>query len=111
MSSVIGVPDPYKMQKVKAFVVLRPDVQPTEEVKDSIYQLCKRNIAHYAMKEMDPASMFDVKKVHEELPEDARIFMSFPCDVCGEMTAEPMLRLSEDKKLCLDCYKPYERFR
>jgi len=49
MSSVIGVPDPYKMQKVKAFVVLRPDVQPTEEVKDSIYQLCKRNIAHYAM--------------------------------------------------------------
>jgi len=63
------------------------------------------------MKEMDPASMFDVKKVHEELPEDARIFMSFPCDVCGEMTAEPMLRLSEDKKLCLDCYKPYERFR
>ncbi len=49
MSSVIGVPDPYKMQKVKAFVVLRPEVPLTEEVKDSIYQLCKRNIAHYAM--------------------------------------------------------------
>jgi long-chain acyl-CoA synthetase len=49
MSSVIGVPDPYKMQKVKAFVVLKPEVALTEEVRDSIYQHCKRNIAHYAM--------------------------------------------------------------
>lgn len=63
------------------------------------------------MKELSPAELFDVKKVNEELPEDARIFMSFPCSVCGEMTAEPMLRLQEDKKICLDCYKPYERFR
>ena len=49
MSSVIGVPDPYKMQKVKAFVVLKPDVPLTEEVRQSIYEHCKRNIAHYAM--------------------------------------------------------------
>jgi long-chain acyl-CoA synthetase len=49
MSSVIGVPDPYKMQKVKAFVVLKPEVPLTDEVRTSIYEHCKRNIAHYAM--------------------------------------------------------------
>lgn len=49
MSSVIGVPDPYKMQKVKAFVVLKPDVALTDEVRNSIYEHCNRNIAHYAM--------------------------------------------------------------
>ncbi len=26
MSCIIGVPDPYKMQKVKAFVMLKPGV-------------------------------------------------------------------------------------
>jgi long-chain acyl-CoA synthetase len=49
MSSVIGVPDPYKMQKVKAFVVLKPDVALTDELRASIYEHCNRNIAHYAM--------------------------------------------------------------
>ena len=63
------------------------------------------------MKESKPADLFDVKEVKEALPEDARIFMSFPCSVCGEMTAEPMLRLQGDKKICLDCYKPYQRFQ
>lgn len=49
MSSVIGVPDPYKMQKVKAFVVLKPDVELTDQLRESIYEHCNRNIAHYAM--------------------------------------------------------------
>ena len=31
MSCVIGVPDPYKMQKVKAFVMLASGVEPTQE--------------------------------------------------------------------------------
>ena len=33
MSCVIGVPDPYKMQKVKAFVKLAAGVPATEETK------------------------------------------------------------------------------
>jgi long-chain acyl-CoA synthetase len=48
-SCVIGVPDPYKMQKVKAFVVLRDGAEPTEEIKQSILEHCKKNIAIYAM--------------------------------------------------------------
>lgn len=49
MSCVIGVPDPYKMQKVKAFVKLAPDVPQTEETKQELMNYCRKNIAKYAM--------------------------------------------------------------
>jgi len=49
MSCVIGVPDSYKMQKVKAFVKLKPEYQPNEETKAMILAYCKENIAKYAM--------------------------------------------------------------
>ncbi len=49
MSCVIGVPDAYKMQKVKAFVKLNPEVPATEETKEKIMAYCRRNIARYAM--------------------------------------------------------------
>ena len=49
LSCVIGVKDPYKMQKVKAFVVLKPGIQPTEQTKQDILAYCKKNIAKYAM--------------------------------------------------------------
>ena len=49
MSTVIGVPDAYKMEKVKAFLVLKPGIEQTDEVKDSIYEHCIKNIAKYAM--------------------------------------------------------------
>ena len=49
MSCCIGVPDPYRMQKVKAFVMLRPGVKNTPEVIESIRAHCKKNIAKYAM--------------------------------------------------------------
>lgn len=49
MSTVIGVPDPYKIQKVKAFVVLRPEIEPTDAVKKDIEEHCRKNIAKYAM--------------------------------------------------------------
>ncbi len=49
MSCVIGVPDPYKMQKVKAFVKLAADVPETEETKQELLEYCRKNIAKYAM--------------------------------------------------------------
>ena len=48
-SCVIGVPDPYKMQKLKAFIVLRDNAEVTEEIKASILEHCKKHIAKYAM--------------------------------------------------------------
>ena len=49
MSCVIGVPDSLRMQKVKAFIVLKNGVEPSEETKQQILDYCKKNIAKYAM--------------------------------------------------------------
>lgn len=49
MSCVIGVPDPYKMQKVKAFIKLAADVPANDETKQKIMDYCRKNIAKYAM--------------------------------------------------------------
>ena len=49
LSCVIGVKDPYKMQKVKAFVVLRPGYEPSDAVKQEILDYCRQHIAKYAM--------------------------------------------------------------
>ena len=49
MSCVIGVPDPYKMQKVKAFVKLSDKAKPTEETRNILMEYCRENIAKYAM--------------------------------------------------------------
>ena len=46
---IIGVPDSYKMQKVKAVVMLKPGFPATEETKQSILAHCRKNIAKYAM--------------------------------------------------------------
>ena len=48
-STVIGVKDDYKMQRVKAFVVLKPEFNPTDEIKESIKAHCVKSIAKYAM--------------------------------------------------------------
>jgi len=63
------------------------------------------------MKDMPPSELFELKEVKEAVPEIARIFQSYPCSICGEMTAEHMLTLSGEQKFCPDCYTPYNRFR
>ena len=49
MSCAIGVPDPYRMQKVKAFVKLCPGVPADEETKKTLLDYCRKHIAKYAM--------------------------------------------------------------
>ncbi len=53
--------------------------------------------------------IFDVKEPPFDLPETALIFKSHKCALCGEMTAEPWLRLQDGKALCMDCIKEYSR--
>lgn len=49
MSCVIGIPDEIKIQKVKAFVMLKPGLVPSEEKKQELLVYCRKNIAKYAM--------------------------------------------------------------
>ena len=43
-AAVIGIPDPYWIEKVHALVILNKDAQATEE---DIISFCKKHIAHY----------------------------------------------------------------
>lgn len=49
ISCAIGIKDPYKVQKVKAFVVPAPGIEPTEDLKKEILSYCRQHIAKYAM--------------------------------------------------------------
>lgn len=50
MSCVIGVPDPLKMQRVVAFVVLKPDVKVFEdEARKILLAYCEKHVAKYAI--------------------------------------------------------------
>ena len=49
MSCVIGVPDPLKMQKVKAFIMLKPGELPSEENRETLMAYARKNIAKYAL--------------------------------------------------------------
>ena len=49
MSCVIGIPDAYKMQAVKAFIMLKPGVKADEETRENIMAYCRKHIAKYAM--------------------------------------------------------------
>ena len=48
-SCVIGVPDPLKMQKVKAFIVLKDGFQPDDAMREAIMTHCRLHIAKYAL--------------------------------------------------------------
>ena len=49
LSCVIGVKDPYRVQRVKAYVVPMPGIAPTEELKQELLDYCSSRIAKYAM--------------------------------------------------------------
>ena len=49
LSCVIGVKDPYRVQRVKAYIVPMPGVEPTEELKQELLAYCESRVAKYAM--------------------------------------------------------------
>lgn len=69
----------------------------------------EESFAYYQSHE--PAQLFDVKATRITLPEPARIFTSYVCDCCGEMTGANWVRLCGDRKVCVDCWAEYDRFR
>ena len=80
-------------------LVLRPRPEGmTKEESFAYYQAC------------EPEEMFDVKETTIALPEKAKLFDSFRCDCCGEITGANWIRLVGEEKLCLDCCETYDRF-
>ena len=56
-----------------------------------------------------PRDLFLVKDARP-IPEEARIFRSYRCACCGEMTGENWIRLVDGEYRCLDCSRTYDRF-
>ena len=49
LSCIIGIKDEYRGQRIKAYVVPMPGVEPTEELKQELLAYCSERIAKYAM--------------------------------------------------------------
>ncbi len=49
MSCVIGIPDAYKMQAIKVFVMLKPGVEANEATREKLMDYCRKNIAKFSM--------------------------------------------------------------
>ena len=79
-------------------LVLKPNSGISREESFAYYQACA------------PEEMFEVKQTTIAVPEKARLFHSYVCDCCGELTGANWIRLSGDQKLCQDCYQSYNRF-
>ncbi|MCE5298827.1 MAG: FmdE family protein [Methanoregulaceae archaeon] len=53
--------------------------------------------------------MFTIRRVTPKIPEQARIFRSFTCAVCGESVAESRARVRDGKIVCIPCHGHYTR--
>lgn len=53
--------------------------------------------------------VFSIKKPNFEVPKPARLFSTIICESCGEGVPEHKIRMSNGKKLCLDCFDDYSR--
>ncbi|MGL4606847.1 MAG: FmdE family protein [Eubacteriaceae bacterium] len=78
-------------------------------VLKNLPEMSREEKENYLLNEPDGHQIFDFKPVPYDLPEQAQIFNSIICESCGEKTAEPMIRLENGQKLCLDCSHPYSR--
>ena len=49
LSCVIGIKDAYRGQRIKAFVVPMPGIEPTEDLKEELLNYCAGKMAKYAL--------------------------------------------------------------
>lgn len=64
LSCVIGVKDDYRMQRIKAFVVLREGVSPSEELRQELLDYCGKHVAKFAVpRELEFRSSLPMTKV------------------------------------------------
>ena len=48
-ATVIGIPHPYKVEVGKAYIALNKGYIASDKLKDELINLCKKNLAHYAI--------------------------------------------------------------
>ncbi len=71
--------------------------------------MSKEDSFNYVMSK-EPKDIFEIKEVKLKLPVEAKIFDSYACTNCGEMTGANWIRVKGEEKYCVDCYETYNRF-
>ena len=56
----------------------------------------------------DESELMKVTKGRQELPKEARIYVSIQCDECSEKVMEPRARVRSGKILCIPCFEREE---
>ncbi len=102
MSCVIGVPDPYRMQKVKAFVKLAPEVPANDATKQALLSYCAKHIAKYAMpydiefREDMPKTLVG-KVAYRVLEDEEKAKLAAQSGEAAQLEAKPEESKSEEK--------------
>ncbi len=58
-----------------------------------------------AILEAKDSELLKITKMMLPPPEEARIYQSIKCEICGEKTAEPKARVKEGKIVCIPCFE------
>jgi len=58
-----------------------------------------------AILEAPESALLKITKVKVPLPQEARIYQSLSCGMCGEKMAEPKARVKEGKIVCIPCFE------
>jgi len=58
-----------------------------------------------AILEAPESALLKITKVKIPMPQEARIYQSLSCGICGEKTAEPKARVKNGKIVCIPCFE------
>lgn len=77
-------------------------------VKPSTHEMERKQRQEYILNApLDDVFTFGIPGF--ELPGKARLFTTVVCESCGEGATEHKIRIQDGKKVCLDCFKDYNR--
>lgn len=87
-------------------VGLRADAFPPELESDDAVKRREQAVHHLVTAPIE--ELFYVDDVELEIPHQARIYKSIPCDNCGEPTMETRIVEREGRRLCRPCSEGWE---
>jgi acetyl-CoA synthetase len=80
LAAAVGIPDPVRTEIVKAFIQLKPDVKPSEELKKSIQDFIKTQLAAH------------------EYPREVEFVNEFPLTTTGKIMRRELKRMDIEKR-------------
>ncbi len=73
----------------------------SEEVLRAVHSRKAKKLK--AILEADDEELLNIRRLRITLPEEAKIYQSVRCEVCGEKVAEPKARLLNGRIVCIPC--------